>query len=77
VTALALTVVALGTTAARAPFHVRLATGAYIGFFMIAGLPSNGYWGFVAWPSWAVACGFELQALVDATRSAERMPKRH
>ena len=74
-TALALTIVALGIVAVRAPFHARLATGVYIGFFMIAGQPFNGYWGLVAWPAWAMASGFGLQALVDAVRAIFRVPE--
>jgi hypothetical protein len=65
-TALALTLVVIGVFAAGTPLHARLATGAYLAFFTAAGQAFNGYWGFVAWPAWAVASGFGLQAVVDA-----------
>ncbi len=69
VAALVLAVVVLGVFAGRTPLHVRLATGVYLGFFLMAGRSFNAYWGLVAWPSWAVASGYGLQAVFDAVRS--------
>ena len=76
VTALALAAVILGIFAARAPLHVRLATGVYVGFFLVAGQSFNVYWGLVAWPSWAVASGYGLQAVIESVRTlaASRQP---
>jgi hypothetical protein len=68
VTALALSVVTLAVFMEETPLHVRLATGLYVGFFLVAGLPFNNYWGLIAWPAWAVASGYGLQAVVDAVR---------
>ena len=58
--------VVAGLFSAKAPLHARLATGAYLVFFMVAGQSFNGYWGFAAWPAWALASGFGLQAVIDA-----------
>lgn len=68
-TALALTMVGLGVFAARAPLHARLASAVYFGFFLVAGQSFNGYWGFVAWPTWALACGFGADMFVTAARA--------
>lgn len=67
-TALAMTTVALGVVASRTPLHARLAAGVYSVFFMVAGQSFNGYWGLLAWPVWAVASGYGLQAIFDAVR---------
>jgi hypothetical protein len=40
----------------------------YVGFFPAAGQPFNDNRGLVAWPAWAVASGYGLQAAVDAVR---------
>ena len=66
VTALALTIVVAGTVAARTPLHLRLASAVYVGFFLVAGRPFNGYWGLVAWPTWALACGYGAEWLAEA-----------
>ena len=68
-TALALTAVAAGACAPRTPAHVRLACAVYAVFFLLAGKTFNGYWGLVAWPSWALGCGFGLQLAADAVTS--------
>lgn len=69
VTPLAVTLVMAGIASAWAPLHARLASGAYVAFFLVAGKPFDGYWGLVAWPSWALACGFGVQAFVDAANT--------
>lgn len=71
-TALALAAVGLGISAARAPLHVRLASAVYVGFFLAAGKSFNGYWGLVAWPTWALACGFGADVFVEAARVVSR-----
>ena len=67
--ALALTLVGLGIAARRAPAHVKLASAVYGGFFMVAGQPFNGYWGLVAWPTWAIASGHGASLLFEAVGS--------
>jgi hypothetical protein len=68
-TAAALSVVIVGAVASRAPQQARVGSAAYVVFFMLAGQSFNGYWALLAWPVWAVASGYGLQALVDAARS--------
>ena len=68
-TALALAVVVLGVVEARTPLHARLASGVYLGYFLVAGQSFNGYWGLVAWPAWAVASGYGLQAIFESVRT--------
>jgi hypothetical protein len=53
-----------------APIHLRLATAIYLGFFFCVGQAFNTYWSFVAWPTWAMACGYGLDHLVTETRVA-------
>jgi hypothetical protein len=65
-TSLAVTMVVVGVCAERTPLQARLASAAYLLFFMVAGHSFNGYWGFVAWPAWALASGFGLQGVIDA-----------
>ena len=66
VTALALTVVVGGIYSAQTPAHVRLAGASYVGFFLVAGRPFDGYWGLIAWPSWALACAFGIDLIRQA-----------
>jgi hypothetical protein len=68
-TAFALTVIAAGIGAAKAPGHVRIASLAFGGFFLVAGMPMNQYWGLIAWPTWALACGYGVQLISDAARA--------
>jgi hypothetical protein len=75
-TALALTLVVVGAFAARTPLHARLATAAYLAFFTAAGQSFNGYWGFAAWPAWALASGFGLQEVFDAVGSLAPLQNR-
>lgn len=65
-TALALTAVIVGVATGATPSAARAGSAAYIAFFMLAGQSFNGYWGLLAWPAWAVASGFGVQAIVDA-----------
>lgn len=69
VTVLAMTVVAAAVAAARTPLHARAASAVYMLFFMLAGQSFNGYWGFVAWPTWALAFGYGTEDLVEAGRT--------
>ena len=66
VTAFALTLIVAGALSSRTPLHVRLAAGTYVGFLLVVGQLSNSYWGLVAWPVWALASGYGLQAAVDS-----------
>jgi hypothetical protein len=64
-TALALVLVAAGVIWPRAPAHLRASAGLYAVLFLAVGQPFNEYWGFLAWPSWCLAAGLGLQALLE------------
>jgi hypothetical protein len=57
-TALALVLIVAGITERRAPLHVRAGSLVYVLFFLVAGQPFNNYWSLIAWPTWALACGY-------------------
>lgn len=69
-TALALVLIVGGIANARAPLHVRAASAAYALFFLVAGKPFNNYWGLMAGPTWALACGYGVQTAGQAMRAA-------
>lgn len=73
--ALALALVAAGIAATRAPAHVRLTSAAYVAFFLVAGKSFDGYWGMIAWPAWALACGYGLQLILDAAHTVATPPQ--
>jgi hypothetical protein len=54
---------------ARADLHLRATSAAYVAFFLIAGHPFNHYWGLVVAPMWAIACGYGLEAVIQAVRT--------
>jgi hypothetical protein len=64
--AIALGLLAAGLAAADTPRHIRAASAVFAGFFLIAGLPFNDYWGFLAAPVWAVTCGYGAGAVAAA-----------
>lgn len=68
--ALALVLVAAGIANARAPVHVRAASAAYVAFFLVAGQPFNNYWGLIAGPAWALACGYGVETVGQAMKAA-------
>jgi hypothetical protein len=68
-TAFALTIVVAGVCAPRTPAPIRLTGAIYVAFFLLAGKAFNGYWGLVAWPTWALGCGSGLQLVADAVAS--------
>lgn len=70
VAALGLTLVVAGTASPLTPLHVRLTSAVYLGGFLIAGQTFNEYWGLIAWPTWALACGYGAQAIADTSRVA-------
>lgn len=72
VVALALTIVVLGVFAPKAPLHMRLASAVYVAFFLVAGQIFNGYWGLVAWPTWAISFGYGLDMTRNAAATAFR-----
>ena len=72
--ALALTLIVAGAAQTKMPAHARVATAVYLGFFMVAGKPFDGYWGLVAWPTWALAFGYGLLLVRDAARSVITSP---
>jgi hypothetical protein len=76
VTALALVLVAAGIFFAHTPVHARLAGGAYVAFFLVAGKPFDGYWGLLAWPSWALACGYGVELMRQAACVVLMSPRR-
>ena len=65
-TALALALVIGGILYARAPMHLRLASAIYVAFFLVAGKVFDGYWGLIAWPTWALACGYGVEAVAQS-----------
>ena len=52
------------------PTILRATSAAYLGLFLVAGKPFDWYWGFLAWPTWAIASGFGLAAIVRDARLA-------
>ena len=52
------------------PTVLRAASAVYLLLFLVAGKPFDWYWGFLAWPTWAIACGFGLAAIVRDARLA-------
>lgn len=69
-TALALVLIVAGIADARTPLHVRAAGAVYVLFFLAAGKPFNSYWGMMAWPTWALACGYGVDTTGQAIRTA-------
>jgi hypothetical protein len=69
-TALAFVLIAGGIANARAPLQVRAASAAYVVFFLVAGKPFNNYWGLMAGPTWALACGYGVEMTGQAMRAA-------
>lgn len=59
-----------GIGATRTPIHVRLTSGVYVLFFLVAGKAFNQYWGMVAWPTWTFACGYGVDAIRESIRDA-------
>jgi hypothetical protein len=70
VTALALVLIVAGTANPRAPLHVRATGAAYVAFFLVAGKAFDTYWGLVAMPTWALACGYGVETTGEAIRTA-------
>ena len=68
-TPLAVTLVVMGVCTALATLQVRVVAGVYLAFFLIAGKSFDGYWGLLAWPTWALASGYGLQAVFDAAHT--------
>lgn len=65
-TALAVVLIVAGISDKQAPLHLRAAIGVYALFFLVAGQPFNGYWGLMAWPCWAVTCGYGARVIGEA-----------
>ena len=70
--ALALTLVVAGATNASTPLHVRVTSAVYLAFFLVAGQPFNQYWGLMAWPTWALACGYGLHGILESLNVVAR-----
>jgi hypothetical protein len=62
-TVLALVLIVAGILNTRTPAHVRCSAVSFILFFLLAGKHFT-YWGLVAWPIWAVCCGYGAQYVV-------------
>lgn len=67
--ALAIVLIGAGIASPSAPPHVRAGSAAYVALFLVAGQPFNHYWGLIAGPVWALACGPGLVAISDAGRT--------
>jgi hypothetical protein len=77
-TAIALVLVLAGLANSRAPIQLRLAGAAYVALFLVVGQRFNDYWGLLAWPIWALACGYGVQTIhesVNALRFAVARPQ--
>ena len=72
--AVAVVLLAAGIARAAAPVHVRTGSAAFAGFFLVAGQPFNDYWGWLAAPTWAMACGHGAAAVTEAVRIATGSP---
>jgi hypothetical protein len=60
---LALLLVLAGIGYRKTPAHVRITSAVYVMFFLVAGKAFNQYWGMMAWPTWAFACGYGVDAI--------------
>jgi hypothetical protein len=69
-TALALVLIVAGVANARAPLHLRAASGLYIVFFLVVGKSFNSYWGLMAGPTWALASGYGVETVGQAFKTA-------
>ena len=72
--ALVVLLLASGIACTTAPIHVRAASGVYAGFFLIVGKPFNGYWGWIAAPTWTIACGYGAVHALAAVRAVIAPP---
>jgi hypothetical protein len=70
VSIVALVLVLAGICGSGTPVPVRLTSAVYVLFFMVAGKEFNQYWGMMAWPTWAFACGFGIDAVGKGIRNA-------
>ena len=62
--AISLALIVAGLLSPRAPVHLRLSAGLYTLMFLVVGQAFNDYWGFLAWPSWCLAIGIGVHAVV-------------
>jgi hypothetical protein len=69
-TVVALVLLAAALVRAGTPAHVRGTAAAFAAFFLVAGLPVNDYWGWMAAPVWAMAIGHGAVAVRDLAREA-------
>jgi len=67
VTAVALVLIIAGIADRQAGVHVRAASAVYVAFFLVAGKAYDTYWGLVAWPTWAMACGYGVRHVGEAS----------
>jgi hypothetical protein len=67
---LALLLLLAGICTTRTPIHVRVTSAVYVLFFLLAGKAFNQYWGMVAWPTWAFACGYGVDAIRESIQDA-------
>jgi hypothetical protein len=66
-----LSLIVLGILHARTPAHLRVASATYAAFFLVVGQSFNTYWGYLAWPTWAMVSGYGLQELIEGARDAQ------
>jgi len=76
VTVLALVLVLAGILQQKSPIQVRLVSGTYLAFFLVAGKTFDWYWGTIAWPAWAIMCGYGVLTISQAIETAVRPPSR-
>jgi hypothetical protein len=60
---------AAGLAASETPRRLRAASAAFAILFLLAGLPFNDYWGFIAAPVWAITCGYGVSAIIATVSS--------
>jgi hypothetical protein len=74
--ALALMLIVAGVLRPLAPMHLRAAAAVYAALFLFVGQSFNTYWGFVAGPMWALACGYGLAEIIRSGRVLLAAPVR-
>jgi hypothetical protein len=65
----AMALLAAGLAASETPRRLRAASAAFAILFLLAGLPFNDYWGFIAAPVWAITCGYGVSAIIATVSS--------
>lgn len=68
-TVVALILIVAGILNPRTVTPVRWSAVSFTLFFLVAGKSFDTYWGLVAWPVWAMCCGFGAQYIVELAKT--------